>query len=64
MSLLASLRNLWQSIVPRTHSDVEEELRSHQQAYAEDLIHQGLSAEEAQRKARIDLGQPATQNKT
>ena len=64
MSLLASIRRLWHSVVPRTHSDVEEELRSHQQAYQEDLIRQGLTAEEAQRKARIDLGQAATQNET
>jgi predicted permease len=64
MSLLDTLRNLWRSIAPRSHGDVEEELRSHQQAYAEDLIRHGLSAEEAQRKARIDLGQPATQNET
>jgi predicted permease len=64
MSLLNTLRSLWRSIAPRNHGDVEEELRSHQQAYAEDLMRQGLSAEEAQRKARIDLGQPATQNET
>jgi predicted permease len=64
MNLLASLRNLWRSIAPRGSSDIEEELRSHQQAYVEDLIHQGLTAEEAQRKARIDLGQPAAQNET
>ena len=64
MNVLATLRNLWRSIAPRSHSDVEEELRSHQQAYAEDLMRQGLTAEEAQRKARIDLGQPATQNET
>src|SRR6201994_3280242 len=59
-----SLLNLWRSIAPRSHGDVEEELRSHQQAYAEDLIRQGLTPEEAQRKVRIDLGQPATQNET
>lgn len=64
MSLLDTLRNLWRSIAPRSHGDVEEELRSHQQAYAEDLMRHGLSAEEAERKARIDLGQPATQNET
>jgi predicted permease len=64
MSLLASFRNLWRSITPRSHGDVEEELRSHQHAYAEDLMRQGLTAEEAQRKARIDLGQPAKQNET
>jgi len=64
MSLLDTLRNLWRSIAPRSHDDVEEELRSHQQAYAADLMRHGLSAEEAERKARIDLGQPATQNET
>ncbi len=64
MSPLIALRKLWRSITPRSDSDVEEELRSHQQAYAEDLMRQGLTAEEAQRKARIDLGQPATQNES
>ena len=64
MSLLDVLRNLWQSIAPRRPGDVEEELRSHQQAYAEDLMRHGLGPEEARRKARIDLGQPARQNET
>jgi hypothetical protein len=64
MNPIGALRNLWRSIAPRSHGDVEEELRSHQQAYQEDLIRQGLTEEEAQRKARIDLGQPATQNET
>jgi predicted permease len=64
MSLLASLRNLWRSIAPRSHGDVEEELRSTLDAYQEDLIRQGLTPEEAQRKARIDLGQPEVQNET
>src|ERR1700755_463415 len=61
MSLLNTLLNLWRSIAPRSHSDVEEELRSHQQAYAEDLMRQGLTTEEGQRKARIDLDQPEVQ---
>ena len=64
MSLLAAMRKLWQSIAPRTHSDVEEEFRSTLDAYQEDLIRQGLPQEEARRKARIDLGQPAVQNET
>src|SRR6267154_774256 len=62
MSLLAPIRKLWHSIAPRTHSDVEEEFRSTLDAYREDLIRQGFPEEEARRKARIDLGQPATQN--
>src|ERR1700686_2503209 len=64
MSLLAAIRKLWHSIAPRTHSDVEEEFRSTLEAYQEDLIRQGLPEEEARRKARIDLGQPAVQNET
>jgi predicted permease len=64
MSLLAAIRKLWHSIAPRTHSDVEEEFRSTLDAYQEDLIRQGLPEEEAHRKARIDLGQPAVQNET
>jgi predicted permease len=64
MSLLAAIRKLWQSIAPRTHSDVEEEFRSTLNAYQEDLISQGLPEEEARRKARIDLGHPAAQNES
>jgi hypothetical protein len=59
MSLLAAIRKLWHSIAPRTHSDVEEEVRSTLEAYQEDLIRHGLPEEEARRKARIDLGRPA-----
>jgi predicted permease len=64
MNLLAAIPKLWRSIAPRTHSDVEEEFRSTLDAYQEDLIRQGLPEEEARRKARIDLGQPAVQNET
>ncbi len=64
MSLLSAIRKLWHSVAPRTGSEVEEEFRSTLDAYEEDLIRQGLSAEEARRKARVDLGQPAAQNET
>ncbi len=64
MNLVDILRKLWQSIAPRQHGDVEEEFRSNFEAYQEDLMRQGLTAEEAQCKARIDLGQPAVQNET
>jgi predicted permease len=63
-NLFAAIRKLWQSIAPRSHRDVEEELSSHLAAYEEDLILQGHTAEEAHRKARIDLGQPATQTES
>jgi predicted permease len=64
MSPLAAMRKLWQSIAPRTPSDVEEEFRSTLEAYQEDLIRRGLPEEEAHRKARIDLGRPAARNET
>src|SRR6201992_1121299 len=64
MSFFTAIRKLWHSIAPRTHRDVEEEFRFTLDAYQEDLIRQGLPEEEARRKARIDLGQPAAQNET
>ncbi len=64
MRLLAAIRKLWHSVAPRTPRDVEEEFRSTLDAYQEDLIRQGLPEEEARRRARIDLGQPAAQNET
>src|ERR1035437_1803019 len=64
MNLLAGIRNLWHSIAARSHSDVEEEFRATLDAYQDDLIRQGLPEEEARRKARIDLGQPAAQYDT
>jgi predicted permease len=64
MSVLAAIRKLWHSLAPRSRSDVEEEFRSTLDAYQQDLIRQGLPEEEARRKARIDLGQPAAQNET
>jgi predicted permease len=62
MTFLAAIRRLWHSMAPRNSSDVEEEFRSTVEAYQEDLIRQGLSEEEARRKARIDLGRPSAQN--
>jgi predicted permease len=62
--LFAVIRKLWQYIAPRTPGDVEAEFRSTFDAYQKDLIRQGRTAEEARRKARIDLGQPTTQNET
>src|SRR6185312_5252730 len=64
MSLFTAIRKFCQSLVPRTQSDVEEEFRSTLDAYEEDLMRQGLPPKEARRKARIDLGQPASQNET
>ncbi len=64
MSSPSEIRKLWRLLLPRTHSDVEDEFRSTLDAYQEDLMRQGLSEGEARRKARIDLGQPDAQNET
>ena len=64
MSLFSAIRKVWHSLAARTNSDVEEEFCSTLDAYQEDLIRQGFPEEEAWRKARIDLGQPAAQNET
>jgi hypothetical protein len=58
------MRKLWNAVAPRTPSDVEQEFRFTLDAYQEDLIRQGLPEDEARRRARIDLGQPARQNET
>src|SRR3984885_9908562 len=62
MSVFTAIRKLWRSVAPRTHSDVEDEFRSTLEAYQEDLIRQGLSEEDARRKARIQLVLPSAQN--
>ncbi len=64
MSLFSAIRKVWRSLAARTNSDVEEEFCSTLDAYQEYLIRQGFPEEEAWRKARIDLGQPAAQNET
>jgi len=58
MSLPAYLRSLAATLFrrPRLDSDMEEELRSHIQHRADDLIRSGLSPAEAERRARIEFG--------
>ncbi len=64
MNLFATLRLWWKAIVNRSRigSEVEEEFTFHIDAYVSDLIRQGITPAEAQRKARIDLGLANTQN--
>jgi predicted permease len=64
MSARTAIRRLWRALGPRAQSDIEEEFCSTLDAYQQDLIRQGLPEEEAHRKTRIDLGQPAAQNET
>ena len=40
----------------RVEQNMEQELRSHIELYSEDLIAEGLSPEEARRRARVEFG--------
>lgn len=63
MSTFATLRCWWRAIAHRSRvsREVEQEFRFHIDVYANDLVRQGMPPAEAERKARIDLGQPDVQ---
>lgn len=63
MSIFATLRCWWRAIAHRSrvNREVEEELQFHLDAYANDLIRQGVPRGDAERKARIDLGRSDVQ---
>ncbi len=66
MKLLAKLRSWIKSMTQRSRLDagIQAELEFHIESYAEDLMRSGLSREEAQRRARIELGSiPAQKEK-
>src|SRR6266849_4143243 len=52
------LRTFWRAASRRGNweHDLDDELRSHLEFRAQDLIRGGLSAKEAQRQARLELG--------
>ncbi len=58
MKLLASLRTLLNFVFRRAgvEAEMEDELRSHLQARADELERQGLAHAEAERQARIEFG--------
>ncbi len=62
MSLNATLRCWWRAVAHRRRvaAESEQELRFHEEAYAADLVRQGVAPEEAARRARMELGQPET----
>src|ERR1700691_226023 len=64
MNLVAQIRAWWYAITDRTrvHQQVETELQFHLDAYTEDLIRGGATREDAQRRARLELGKIETQN--
>ncbi|ACO33305.1 MULTISPECIES: ABC transporter permease [Acidobacterium] len=63
MSVLAAFRCWCNAIFRRSgvHDAVEEEFRFHIDAYVEDLVRQGMTPAEAERKAFIELGHPGNQ---
>jgi putative ABC transport system permease protein len=56
--MFARFRSLWQSLGHRARfeSDLDEEMRSHMENRADDLMRSGLSRTEALRRARIEFG--------
>lgn len=60
--LRSTLRALFRQ--DRLRAEVDEEIRFHAQAYADDLVRRGIPATEAQRRARAELGAVAVQQAT
>ena len=61
MSLSSRMRTWWQAVTrgADVNAQVDEELRFHVESYTEDLMRGGGSREEAQRRARAELGSSA-----
>jgi len=55
------LRSLWKAIRHRTQfeHDLDDELRFHLEQRVDDLVRGGLSRDDAQRRARLEFGNPA-----
>ena len=58
MSLSSRFRTWWRAVTRRAEVDaqVDEELQFHIESYAEDLMHVGISRDEAMRRAKAELG--------
>jgi putative ABC transport system permease protein len=56
--MFARLRSFWQSLRHRAQfeNELDEEMRSHIEARADDLVRSGLSRDEATRRARVEFG--------
>jgi predicted permease len=56
--MMARVRSVWRSLWHRAQfeSDLDDEMRFHVEARADDLVRSGLSREEAMRRARIEFG--------
>jgi putative ABC transport system permease protein len=58
VTLWSKVRSWWSATRGRSRmeSEMDAELRFHIEAFAEDLVHRGVSREEAMRRARIEFG--------
>jgi putative ABC transport system permease protein len=58
MSLRAKCRSVAGSLLGRrrVEQEMDDEIRAHMAAYAEDLVHSGVPAREAERRARLEFG--------
>jgi predicted permease len=58
MSLRSRLASAWKALTHREQmeSELETELQFHRDSYAGDLIRQGVPPQEAERRARVELG--------
>ena len=56
--MLKRLRSLWRVLTARQdfEANMSEELRFHIEQYTDELVHAGLSEEDARRRARMELG--------
>src|SRR5271170_7783773 len=63
MGLASRIRTWWKAVTrhEQLNGEIEDELRFHIEAYANDLMRSGLPREEAFRRARIELGGVAVQ---
>ena len=63
MSVWSKVRSWWKAVTHRAalDSQLDAELSFHIDAYAEDLMHQGIEREDALRRARMELGGIAAQ---
>jgi predicted permease len=63
MRLTAPFRSWWKALAHRREmeAEVEAELQFHVERYAEDMMRNGMSREEALRHARVELGSIAVQ---
>src|SRR6185312_4109224 len=66
MSAASRLRSWWKAVLHRSsfEHEMETELHSHLENYADDLVRRGMDRENAMRRARLELGTVAVQKES